>query len=85
MGSSGYTLPGQGDVTFFKVDVLLDQTDPDLRPGMSVRAAIEVATHEDAVVVPIEAVVERDLEKLDVGVTDGEPGGGASGSAGPET
>jgi len=60
VGSSGYTLPGQGDVTFFKVDVLLDRTDEDLRPGMSVRAEIEVATHPDAVVVPIESVVERE-------------------------
>jgi len=65
VGSSGYTLPGQGDVTFFKVDVLLDQPDEDLRPGMSVRAEIQVATHDDAVVVPIEAVVERDPKKAE--------------------
>lgn len=65
VGSSGFTLPGQGDVTFFKVDVLLDEPDPDLRPGMSVRAEIKVATHDDAVVVPIEAVVERDSKKVE--------------------
>jgi HlyD family secretion protein len=75
VGSSGYTLPGQGDVTFFKVDVLLDEPDADLRPGMSVRAEIEVATHDDAVVVPIEAVVERDPK---------EPEEGGDGDAGDE-
>lgn len=59
VGSSGFTRPGQGDVTFFEVEVLLDDPDPTLRPGMSVRAEIEVASHDDAVVVPIQAVVER--------------------------
>ena len=59
VGSSGYTKASQGDVTFFKVKVLLDDADPQLRPGMSVRSEIEVATHPDALVVPIQAVVER--------------------------
>ncbi len=59
VGSSGYSKASQGDVTFFKVKVLLDDADPALRPGMSVRAEIEVATHPDALVVPIQAVVER--------------------------
>jgi len=70
VGSSGFTQPGQGDVTFFEVDVLLDEPDPDLRPGMSVRAEIQVATHADAVVVPIEAVVERDPEKPEKGTAE---------------
>ncbi|HUP41820.1 MAG TPA: efflux RND transporter periplasmic adaptor subunit [Thermoanaerobaculia bacterium] len=59
VGSSGSTRAGQGDVTFFEVDVLLDDADQRLRPGMSVRADIEVAAREDALVVPIQAVVER--------------------------
>jgi len=59
VGSSGYTRPQQPDVQFFLVKVLLDRPDERLRPGMSARARIEVATHEAALVVPIQAVVER--------------------------
>lgn len=59
IGSSGYNRPQQPDVTFFKVKVLLDQPDTDLRTGMSVRAEITTAEHEAALVVPIQAVVER--------------------------
>ena len=62
VGSSGSTRAGQGDVTFFEVDVLLEDADERLRPGMSVRAEIEVAGREDALVVPVQAVVERDAE-----------------------
>lgn len=60
MGSSGSTRAGRGDVTFFEVDVLLDDADERLRPGMSVRAEIEVATREDTLVIPVQAVVERE-------------------------
>ena len=59
IGSSGFNRPQQPDVTFFKVKVLLDQPDAELRAGMSVRAEITTAQHEDALVVPIQAVVER--------------------------
>jgi HlyD family secretion protein len=61
VGSSGSTRAGQGDVTFFEVDVLLEDADQRLRPGMSVRAEIEVAQSEDALVVPVQAVVEREI------------------------
>jgi len=60
VGSSGFSRPQQPDVTFFKVKVLLDDADPDLRASMSVRAEIETASHPDALVVPIQAVVERE-------------------------
>jgi len=59
IGSSGFSRPQQPDVTFFKVKVLLDEPDTDLRTGMSVRAEITTAEHEDVLVVPIQAVVER--------------------------
>ncbi len=59
VGSSSITKPQQPDVTFFEVKVLLDQPDDALRPGMSVRAEINTATHADALVVPIQAVVDR--------------------------
>jgi HlyD family secretion protein len=60
VGSSGYNRPSQPDVTFFKVKVLLDHPDPDLRASMSVRAEINTAAHTKALVVPIQAVVDRE-------------------------
>ena len=59
IGSSGYSRPTQPDVTFFKVKVLLTDPDGRLRPGMSARAVIQVATHPQALVVPVQAVVYR--------------------------
>jgi HlyD family secretion protein len=60
VGSSGFSRPQQPDVTFFKVKILLDDADPDLRASMSVRAEIQTASHPNALVVPIQAVVERE-------------------------
>jgi HlyD family secretion protein len=65
VGSSGSTRPGQGDVTFFEVDVLLDAPDDRLRPGMSVRADIQTASGEATLVVPVQAVVERERDDED--------------------
>jgi HlyD family secretion protein len=59
IGSSGYERPSQPDVTFFKVKILLGDPDQKLRPGMSARAEVRVAVHEQALVVPVEAVVYR--------------------------
>lgn len=59
VGSSGSARPAQPDVTFFEVKILLEDADEALRPGMSVRSEIRAAAHRDAVVVPIQAVVER--------------------------
>lgn len=59
IGSSGYSKPSQPDVNFFRVKILLTNPDDRLRPGMSARAEIEVDTHPEALVVPIQAVVER--------------------------
>lgn len=59
VGSSGYAKATQPDVQFFLVKILLEAPDEKLRPGMSSRAKIRVETHDDAVVVPIQAVVER--------------------------
>jgi len=65
IGSSGVSLPQQPDVTFFKVKVLFEHPDEQLRPGMSVRAKIKTAEHKDALVVPIQAVVQRRPKKND--------------------
>lgn len=59
IGSSGESRPAQPDVTFYRVKILLEAPNTALRPGMSARADVEVATHGDAVTVPIQSVVER--------------------------
>ena len=63
VGSSGYNRANQPDVTFFKVKVLLDHPDDNLRARMSVRAEIHTASRPGALTVPIQAVVEREGEK----------------------
>lgn len=60
VGSSGFSRPQQPDVTFFKVEILLDDPDDALRPVMSLRAEIETDTRTKVLVVPIQAVVERE-------------------------
>jgi HlyD family secretion protein len=60
IGSSGFNRPAQPEVTFFKVKILLDKPDEDLRADMSVRSEIHTAAHTDALVVPIQAVIERE-------------------------
>ena len=60
VGSSGYNRANQPDVTFFKVKVLLDHPDENLRARMSVRAEIRTAAKTNSLVVPIQAVVERE-------------------------
>lgn len=59
IGSSGFERPSQPDVTFFTVEILLDDPPKSLRPGMSARAEIAVDRREDAVVVPIGAITSR--------------------------
>lgn len=59
IGSSGFNRPQQPDVTFYEVKILLTDSDESLRPGMSVRAEIQTAAHGNALVLPIQAVVER--------------------------
>jgi HlyD family secretion protein len=59
IGSSGFNRPQQPDVTFYKVKILLTDSDEALRPGMSVRSEIQTASHAKALVLPIQAVVER--------------------------
>lgn len=61
VGNKGFSRTNQPDVTFFDVEILLDDPDEDLRPGMSVRAEVDTAVHPNALVVPIQAVVERDV------------------------
>ena len=59
IGSSGFQRPGNPDVTYFKAKILLDAPDEALRPGMSTRVEVTTAVAENALVVPVQAVVER--------------------------
>ena len=59
VGSSGFNRPAQPDVTFFDVEILLDNPTEDLRPKMSVRAEIETREQSETLAVPIQAVVSR--------------------------
>jgi HlyD family secretion protein len=60
IGSSGFNKPAQPDVTFFDVEILLDDPSEDLRPGMSLRAEIETRPQAPTLVVPVQAVVQRE-------------------------
>lgn len=70
VGSSGYNLAGQPDVTFFQVKLLFAEPDPELRPGMSVRADIRTNAATDRLLVPIQAVVERAPVGVEAGGED---------------
>lgn len=83
VGSSGYSRPQQQDVTFFLVRLLFEDPGPELLPGMSVRADIESDAHSDALVVPIQAVVNRPplaAESEAGGDGEGEEGDGGGGT-----
>lgn len=72
IGSSGFNKPAQPDVTFFDVEILLDDPTEDLRPGMSLRAEIETRPAASTLVVPIQAVVQREPVKEQQAEKDGE-------------
>lgn len=59
IGSSGFSKPTQPDVTFFKVEILLESPPQSLRPEMSARAEIAVDRREEAILVPIGAITSR--------------------------
>ena len=48
---------------YFQVQVLLDESDPRLRPGMTTRVEILVNSFANALYVPLEGVFEKDGEK----------------------
>lgn len=59
IGNAGFQRPNQPDVTFFEVELLFTNPDAALKAGMSVRAEIQTAEVEEALVVPVQAVVMR--------------------------
>lgn len=57
--------PGQRQSADYKVEVTLRDTDPKIRPGLSATARITTATREQAIAVPIQAMVLRDPSEND--------------------
>ena len=51
---------GTEEAKDFKVVVTMDQTLPELRPGLSVSAKITTAQKHDVLTIPLQALVERD-------------------------
>lgn len=77
VGNSGYKQAGQQNVTFFKVRVLFEVPDPQLRPGMSVRADIRTRQAPNALAVPIQAVLQRAPVESEAGsAASAKPSGG---------
>lgn len=58
VGTKG-TKPLGRDVVTFETLVLIDGEDPRVRPGMSANVDVEVARKDDALTVPVQAVVYR--------------------------
>ncbi|MGD9253334.1 MAG: efflux RND transporter periplasmic adaptor subunit [Holophagae bacterium] len=61
IATSGRRDPTQGTIRF-AVKIAIDDPSPDLRPAMTAKVDILTATSEDAVAVPVQAVVERSLD-----------------------
>jgi len=61
IATSGRKDPSQGTIRF-AVKVALDDPDPSLRPAMTAKVDILTATSEDAITVPVQAVVKRRLD-----------------------
>ncbi|MGD8441388.1 MAG: efflux RND transporter periplasmic adaptor subunit [Holophagae bacterium] len=61
IATSGRKDPSQGTIRFL-VKVALDDPDPSLRPAMTAKVDILTATSENALTVPVQAVVGRTLD-----------------------
>jgi HlyD family secretion protein len=61
IATSGRRDPTQGTIRF-RVKVALDDPDPALRPAMTAKVDILTATSEDALTIPVQAVVKRTLD-----------------------
>ena len=62
IATSGRKDPAQGTIRF-AVKVAIDDPHPSLRPAMTAKVDILTATSEDAVTVPVQAVVKRRLDE----------------------
>lgn len=61
IATSGRRDPAQGTIRF-RVKIALDDPDPNLRPAMTAKVDILTATSENALTVPVQAVVKRAID-----------------------
>ena len=78
IATSGRRDPAQGTIRF-RVKVALDDPDAALRPAMTAKVDILTATSDDALTIPVQAVVKRKLDE------DGEEVRGSSAKGMDET
>jgi HlyD family secretion protein len=62
IATSGRKDPSQGTIRFL-VKIALDDPHPKLRPAMTAKVDILTATAEDALAIPVQAVVRRTLDE----------------------
>jgi HlyD family secretion protein len=71
IGSSAAVRQGAGSgIRYFKVKVAIDDADARLRPGMTSQVSIVTDSAPNAVVVPIQAVIERNADGTEEGEDD---------------
>jgi HlyD family secretion protein len=85
--STTQSTTGTEEAKDFKVVVTLDQASDDLRPGLSATAKITTAHKSNALIIPIQALVQRDPAQEKVLAANGGklPTGGAATPAGAAT
>jgi HlyD family secretion protein len=74
IATSGRKDPAQGTIRF-AVKVALDDPDPSLRPAMTAKVDILTATSDEALAVPVQAVVKRRLDEEGEEVTGSDSKG----------
>ncbi|TKJ36136.1 hypothetical protein CEE39_00385 [bacterium (candidate division B38) B3_B38] len=57
----------EGDVSVFQVKIAMEDPDQNLKPGMTSRAQIETDFRSDIFAVPLQSVVEREIEVIEEG------------------
>ena len=57
----------EGDVSVFQVEIALETPDQNLKPGMTSRAKIETDFRSDIFAIPLQSVVEREVEVTEDG------------------
>ena len=57
----------EGDVSVFEVKIAMEEPDQNLKPGMTSRAKIETDFRSDIFAVPLQSVVEREIEVTEEG------------------
>jgi HlyD family secretion protein len=85
--STTQSTTGTEEAKDFKVVVTLDKASDDLRPGLSATAKITTAHRTDALIIPIQALVQRDPAQEKILAANGGklPTGGAATPAGAAT